>query len=75
MPMRRGHEHFRRIWPVVLAATAVASLGGCGMTPRERFFNARSITFKATPGQPASSTSGLAGDPEGSGLAALGATR
>lgn len=74
--MRRGTGQVGRLWLGVAALLGAAALGGCGMTPRDAFFQARSITFRATPGAPASGTSGLASGSGSTGLAAaFGGTR
>jgi hypothetical protein len=59
--MRHGLGRTRRVWMGLACLVGASALGGCGMTPRDEFFQAQAITFKAMPGDAGASGSGLAG--------------
>jgi len=72
--MRRVQGQVGRILLGVITLVGAAALGGCGMTPRDQFFQARSITFKSAPGQPGATATGRTASAPSELAAAFGAT-
>lgn len=62
----------RRVLIGLGTAVAAAGIGGCALTPREEFLQARAIRFNAAPGGP-SAAGGVAARPGGAPSLAAGA--